>query len=180
MAKQALLVKGTDMAILHLSSFPLSFALVSRPCLTNTRSPFTSTSAAGPWNTTVQSQGEVESKVGLFHSRLVALDSATVLTHQRKSLRAAKCSGLATSIVCHFEHSCNRSRLFRVVFSLWWAWKFLSFQDDLILPRDNSCLSCICCSCQARRATCLVAAHGAALAACAALLRRPSTSLGCP
>ena len=54
-------------------------------------------------------------------------------------------------------------------------WKFLFFQDDLTLPRDNSCLSCICCSCQARRATCLVAAHGAALAACAALLRRPST-----
>ena len=43
------------------------------------------------------------------------------------------------------------------------------------LPRNNSCLSCLCCSCHARRATCLVAARGAALATCAALFRRPST-----
>ena len=128
MAKQALLVKETGMSNLHFSSFPLSSALVSRPCFTNTRSPFTSTTATGPWNATVQGEGEVENKVGLFHSRLVALDSATVLTHQQKCFSAAKCSGLATSIVCHFERSCNRSRLFRVVSWLWWAWKCLFFR----------------------------------------------------
>ena len=88
---------------------------------------------------------------------------------------AAECSRLATSMACHVEHSCVALGLSLMFLRCGGHGHFCLFSGYLILPRNNSCLSCFCCSCQARRATCLVAAHGAALAACAALLRRPST-----
>ena len=62
------------------------------------------------WHATEQDEGEDEHKVGLLNSRLVTLVSATISRHQRQSLRAAECSEAATSSMCHFKQSCDRSR----------------------------------------------------------------------